>query len=176
MAGHEFGGLVRQLEVEPAPCLTMNDEDRCEREPAVESLSARFAHEFGVNEATAVEMLAWLEAEQGSAPVTGEAVGRLQAKVKAGLAALLEYQELQTKPKELRMSTAALAFLMGFHQTAGAGDLTKLGRRFGVGKQTINKCIARLVEPMQLPPLETARDEAARARMAAARRKQLKTA
>ena len=140
---------------------------------AQDDLVTRFCAEFGINHQTAVEIIAWLDAEnvtrrQDEAAYT--------ASERRAWQLLVSYQQKQDSVAELRMSTRAMALSRGFLTAADAEGPAELGRKLGIDKQTVTKCLNQFIEKQRLSKLPGQRSDGARARMKQSRVKQLKTA
>ena len=141
-------------------------------EPAADFLT-QFCAEFGVNLATAMEMQAYYE-QHNAITVGGDALRELNSKFRQSVKLLVSYQQQQAAPNELRMSTRAMALSLGFVTAAGAQGAAELGRKLGLDKQTVNKCLNQFIKKQGLEKLPAQRTKDARRKMSAARNGQLK--
>ena len=76
-------------------------------------------------------------------------------------------------PAGLRMSFKAMALAMGFNDVARAETISELAENCGMDKWPVNKCVNHFIEVLQLSPLPSQRNGAARKSMSRARKAQL---
>lgn len=138
-----------------------------------EDIVTRFSREFAVNQETSMEMVAWLANELGAGHVSDEPVRALLSKLRSSANLLVSYQQRQTDANEIRMSTRCWLLAHHFYTAADAQGDSELGRKMGIGKATVNKCLRWFQERGCLPPLPSQRDEQGRAAMSEARKRQL---
>lgn len=139
------------------------------------SVLAEFCREFAVSEAAAAEMLAWLDAHRPASAVDLERIRAVDARYRSAFGLLMSYQLRQQAVREVQMSTACLAHLLGACGAAGPKNEVDLGKRYGLPKQTVNKCSDWFRQALDMPLRETQRAPEARRNMRAARFEKLKT-
>lgn len=157
--------------------IIMDDEDAYKADNA--SMVDSFCLEFGIAIADAVEMLVWIDKhtdmKASASSEVAEKLRELNSKFRQAIQILIAYQQNQKRrrPSEILMSTRVMAMALGFHSAADAQDASELGRKIGIGKATVNKCLNHFIERLKLPPLPTQRNNSARQNMKRARLKQL---
>lgn len=153
-----------------------------------DDLVTRCAVDLGIGKLEAESVIEWSEENLAGAGRGGqldEETLRLYREMKVifarAFSTLIEYQRRQSSPQFLRMSTRAMALVLGFADEAGASTPRqlaaelKLDRAFGgSGSATVHKCCKLfLEEKLKLPPLPTQRTETTRKHMSESRKKQL---
>lgn len=133
-----------------------------------------FCKTFGVNEATAIEMMAFVEGTMPRPTISAEAglkaLRALEDKFRQAFHYLVSYQANQKTVGECRMSTRAVAFELGLKTVAGADDVADLGRKTGFKKQTVGKCSDGFRRKLGLPPRPEQRKPESKKKMSRSRK------
>ena len=135
------------------------------------------AIDCGVELSKVLDIAEWLEKNDPRPAFSEEQVNAARlvtGKHRQAFHFLVEYQSGQNRIKEARMSTRAMAMVLGHDTAAGASNPTDLARIMKFKKQTVHKCAALFQKRLEMPENEGQWSEEAKKELSDSAKKRVK--
>lgn len=133
-----------------------------------EDFAVRLSERFGISTADALDLIEEVQERFGTGSSEPLRMARkFDVKSRRAWHFLRSYAANQGDVNELRMGISVVALALGYHQVAGARNVTELARKLEMPdkKATVNKCFIEALDFIGLPSAEGQREDEARENM-----------